>query len=165
VAGPHRGVEDAYPAAAGAGVAQELVVVLVGGGDEHLAGRVAAASVAITSSASASWISIQVMPCMVRPVLTSGRARTRKGGVAGVQVRQVAHAVSLVGAYRAAFIRGRIEHEVLDDELAPALEHVQQAHRPGRPVEQVFPRYSDGGQFPAALADVRQCLGCLLLCL
>jgi hypothetical protein len=52
---------------------------------------------------------------------------------------------------------------VLDDELEPALERLQQAHCPGRPVEQVLLLYLDRWQFPAALIDAGQCLGRLLL--
>src|SRR5581483_9352996 len=44
----------------------------------------------------------------------------RERGVAGVQMGQVTDAVGLVGADRAALVPGRVEHEVLHDELSPA---------------------------------------------
>src|SRR5215472_9287410 len=50
----------------------------------------------------------------------------RERGITGVQVSQVTDAVGLVGADRAAFVPGRVEHEVLHDELRAALEQIEQ---------------------------------------
>src|SRR3984957_16741820 len=70
----------------------------------------------------------------------------RVRGVAGLQVSQVADVVGLIGADRAASVPGRVEHEVLDDELGPALEEIQQAGLAVRALEYVVLLHRDSGQ-------------------
>jgi hypothetical protein len=47
--------------------------------------------------------------------------------VSGVQVGEIAVLVNPARAARAAVVPGRVEHEVIDDQLAPPLEEVEQA--------------------------------------
>jgi hypothetical protein len=44
-----------------------------------------------------------------------------------MQVLQRADTIGLVGAHRAALVPGRVQYEVLHDELSPAIEQIQQA--------------------------------------
>ena len=57
----------------------------------------------------------------------SARGRRDQRRVACVQVAQVAARLSITNVHaRAAVIPARVEHEVVDDELTPALEQVEQ---------------------------------------
>ena len=61
-----------------------------------------------------------------------------QGGIPGVQVRQVADAVGQERAGRAALVRVRVEHEMVDQQLTPALEQLQQAGLAVRALELVL---------------------------
>jgi hypothetical protein len=63
----------------------------------------------------------------------------------------------LVGAgaaARAPVLPGRLEHEVVDDQLRPTLEQVEQADRPLRALERVLLHDLDHGE--AAARDVQR---------
>src|ERR1700735_1648657 len=75
-------------------------------------------------------------------------------GRVGMQVSQVTDAIGLVGADRAALVPGRVEHEVLHDELSPALEQVQQAGLAVRALEDVVLLDFDGRHLAAPASDL-----------
>src|SRR5450755_3409929 len=84
-------------------------------------------------------------------------------GLVGMQVGQVTDAIGLVGADRAALVPGRVEHEVLHDELSPALEQIQQAGLAGRALEDVVLLDFDGRHLAAPARDLPESAYCLLL--
>ena len=86
-----------------------------------------------------------------------GQRRTRdegERGVAGVQVREVTHAVNQEGAGVAALVPARVEHEVVDDELVAPLEYVSESRLAAGPLEDILLGYRDHGQ-PTAFGAQR----------
>ena len=81
----------------------------------------------------------------------------------GMQVGQVTDVVGLVGADRTAFVPGRVPHEVLHDELSPALEQVQQAGLAVRALEDVVLLDLDGRHLAASARDLPECAYGVLL--
>src|SRR5712691_1126349 len=78
----------------------------------------------------------------------------RVRGVVRMQVSQVTDVVGLIRADRAASVPGRVEHEVLDDELCPALEEIQQAGPAVRALEDVVLLDCDSWQLAAPGRDL-----------
>src|SRR5215472_6969855 len=84
-------------------------------------------------------------------------------GVASVQVGQMTEAVGLIGADRAALVPRRVEHEMLHDELRPALEQVKQAGLAFLALEGVVLLDLDGRQLAAPARDLLESAHGLLL--
>src|SRR6266700_4922583 len=84
-------------------------------------------------------------------------------GLVGMQVGQVTDAVGLVGADRTTLVPSRVEHEVLHDELRPALEQVQQAGLALGALEDVLLLDLDGRHLAAPARDLLQSAYGLLL--
>jgi hypothetical protein len=80
-----------------------------------------------------------------------------------MQVGQVADIIGLVGADRTPLIPGRVEHEVLHDELSPALEEIHQAGPARRAVEYVVLLDLHGRQLTAPARDLLESAYGLLL--
>jgi hypothetical protein len=80
-----------------------------------------------------------------------------------MQVGQVTDAVGLVGTDRAALVPGRVEHEVLHEQLGPALEEIQQADLAVRALEDVVLLDLDGRHLPAPARDLLESAYRLLL--
>src|SRR5487761_1038077 len=87
----------------------------------------------------------------------------RERGIVGMQVGQVTEAIGLVGADRTALVPGRVEHEVLHDELSPALEEIQQAGLAVRALEDVVLLDFDGRHLAAPARDLLESAYSLLL--
>src|SRR5450755_3813917 len=87
----------------------------------------------------------------------------RVRGVVRMQVSQVTDVVGLIRADRAASVPGRVEHEVLDDELCPALEEIQQAGPAVRALEDVVLLDRDSWQLAAPGGDLLEGAHGLLL--
>jgi hypothetical protein len=80
-----------------------------------------------------------------------------------MQVGQVADIIGLVGADRTPLVPGRVEHEVLHDELSPALEEIKQAGLAGRTLENVVLLDFHGRQLAAPAGDLLESSHGLLL--
>jgi hypothetical protein len=82
---------------------------------------------------------IQPIRCRKRLDLGKwGPADKGEGGVPGVQVGQVADVVGQERAGRTALIPVRVEHEMVDQQLTPALEQIQEAGLAIPALEQVL---------------------------
>src|SRR6266849_4982805 len=84
-------------------------------------------------------------------------------GIVRVQVGQGTDAVGLVGADRTPLVPGRVEHEVLHDELGPALEQIKEAGFAVRAFEDVVLLDSDGRHLAAPARDLLESAHGLLL--
>ena len=76
-------------------------------------------------------------PLVGRELLLRGPRHQRQRHVARVQMGEMADVVDAHRAADAALLPRRAEHDVVDDELAPPLEQVDQPRRPALALEQV----------------------------